>query len=141
VDIDESRLVLADSFGLKAVAASSVDLAKHEKGVDLVIDATGVPKVAESLMNYVSNGGNVLFFGVCPPGKTIQISPHDVFRRQISIVGTHSLNHNIPAALNTIGQIGPDIERLISHRLELDDIKGFLEKSGQANSLKIQAVM
>jgi len=139
-DIDESRLVLAESFGLKALAAGSGDLEKLEKSVDLAADATGVPKVAEGLINYAANGGNVLFFGVCPPGETISVSPHDVFRRQIRMAGTHSLNHNIPQALKAIEDIGPDIERLISHRVELDEIKSYLEKSGQSNSLKIHAV-
>lgn len=140
VDIAESRLVLAESFDLKAVASGSGDLKKLIKSVDLVADATGVPKVAEGLISYASNGGNVLFFGVCPPGATIQISPHDIFRRQIRVAGTHSLNHNIPQALETIEHIGPDIDRLVSHRVELGEIKGFLEKTGASNSLKIHAV-
>jgi len=50
------------------------------------------------------------------------------------------LNHNIPQAIAAIKEIGPEIGRLISHQVELKDIKGFLEKSGQTNSLKIHAV-
>lgn len=140
-DINESRLALAESFGIKAVAARSGELVALEKSVDLVVDATGVPTVAEGLINYAADGGDVLFFGVCPPGETISVSPHDVFRRQIRMAGTHSLNHNIPEALNTIEHIGPDINRLVSHRVELSEIKGFLEKSDQSNSLKIHAVI
>ena len=139
-DVDESRLELARSFGLKAVISAPDDLKSLEKSVDLVADATGIPKVAENLINYAANGGNVLFFGVCPPGETITVSPHDVFRRQIRMAGTHSLNHNIPQAIAAIEKIGPEIGRLISHQVELKDIKGFLEKSGQTNSLKIHAV-
>jgi len=139
-DIDETRLELAESFGFKAIAAGSAETGALEKSVDLAADATGVPKVAERLIDYAANGGNVLFFGVCPPGETISVSPHDVFRRQIRIAGTHSLNHNIPEALKTIEHIGSDIGRLISHRVELNEIKGFLEKSNQSNSLKIHAV-
>jgi len=139
-DIDESRLELAESFGLKAIAAGSSGLGSLERSVDLAVDATGVPKVAEGLITYAANGGNVLFFGVCPPADKISVSPHDIFRRQIRMAGTHSLNHNIPEALKTIEHIGSDIGRLISHRVELNEIKGFLEKSGQSNSLKIHAV-
>ncbi len=140
VDLNDSRLELAESFGLKAIAAASDDLTSTEKSVDLVADATGVPQVAEKLINYAANGGNVLFFGVCPPGETIAVSPHDVFRRQIRLAGTHSLNHNIPEAINAIEAIGPEIERLVSHRVELNEIKAFLEKSNQSNSLKVHAV-
>jgi len=139
-DIDESRLVLAESFGLKSVASTSSELDSLKKSMDLAVDATGVPKVAEGLINYTADGGNVLFFGVCPPGETIPVSPNEIFRRQIRMAGTHSLNHNIPEALETIGLIGSDIDRLVSHRVELADIKGFLEKSGQTNTLKIHAV-
>ena len=140
VDIDDSRLVLAESFGLGAVAAGSGELDGLQMSVDLAADATGVLKVAEELIKYTADGGNVLFFGVCPPGETIGVSPHELFRRQIRMAGTHSLNHNIPEALETIGQIGPDIGRLISHSVELNEIKDFLEKSGKTNSLKIHAV-
>lgn len=72
----------------------------------------------------------------------ISISPHEVFRRQIRLAGTHSLNHNIPEALKTIEQIGPDIdiEQLVSHKIPLKDIAGFLDKSTKENSLKVQAV-
>ena len=142
VDINESRLALAETFGLGAVPAGSDRLKTFEQSVDLVADATGVSAVAESLINYAANGGNVLFFGVCPPGQTIAVSPHEVFRRQIRIAGTHSLNHNIPEALATINKIGPDIDRLVSHRVPLQDIAGFLENHGaNPDSLKIQAVV
>ena len=111
-----------------------------EKSFDFTADATGVPAVAEKLINYAANGASVLFFGVCPPGETISVSPHDIFRRQIRLAGTHSLNHNIPEALRAIDKIGPGIERLVSHKIPLKDIVGFLDKSARENSLKVQAV-
>lgn len=141
VDVDESRLALAQSFDVTAIAAGSDALRRLHRAVDLVIDATGVPTVAESLINYTANGGRVLIFGVCPPDATIGISPHEIFRRQIRIAGAHSLNHNIPAALDTIEQIGPDIARLISHRVPLREISAFLAKGGPRDTLKVQAVM
>ena len=141
VDLDESRLSLAESFGLTAIAAGSSQLDGLKKAVDLAVDATGVPKVAEGLIDYAANGGNVLFFGVCPPGEKVAISPNEVFRRQIRLAGTHSLNHNIPESLEAIKSIGPDINKLISHRVELSEIKGYLDKSNsQSGSLKIHAV-
>lgn len=138
-DIDESRLELAETFGLKTVDASG-DLAALVKSFDFAADATGIPSVAERLIDYTANGGSALFFGVCPPGEMITISPHEIFRRQIRLAGTHSLNRNIPQALKTIEQIGPEIERLVSHKIPLKDIAGFLDKSNRDNSLKVQAV-
>lgn len=140
VDLEESRLELAKSFGFTAVEANSNELSNYQMGVDLVIDATGVPSVAEELINYTANGGSVLFFGVCPPDAKITVSPHEVFRRQIRLAGAHSLNHNIPAALDAIKKIGPEISRLISHRVPLPEIGPFLSGKTSANSLKVLAV-
>ncbi|MCR9135711.1 MAG: zinc-dependent alcohol dehydrogenase family protein [Alphaproteobacteria bacterium] len=140
VDLDEDRLALAQTFQLGAVAAGSSELEKYAGSVDMVVDATGVISVAQGLIDYTANGGNVLFFGVCPPGETIQVSPQEIFRRQLRLAGTHSLNHNIPEALETINAIGPDISRLISHRLPLTGITEFLGHGRPAGSLKVLAV-
>jgi len=140
VDLEESRLKLAESFGLNTIHAKSDELADTHQSIDLTIDATGVPAVAEGLIKYTANGGSMLLFGVCPPGETISISPNEVFRRQLTIAGAHSLNHNIPTALATIKSIGPDIERLISHTVPLSEITDFLTNKGTVDTLKVQAV-
>lgn len=66
VDIAESRLELASSFGFGAVPAGSDALEKWCHRADLAVEATGVPAVASGLTQYMGNGGKGLFFGVCP---------------------------------------------------------------------------
>ena len=141
VDIDETRLALAESFGFKAVASGSAALEKLHHGVDLAVDATGVPAVAGRLTSYIANGGKGLFFGVCPAEARIEISPFEVFRRQLTLAGSHSLNHNIPAALEAITAYGPDIARVISHQLSLQEVSAVLANKPPSGSLKIQAVV
>ena len=140
-DIDDARLDLAGSFGFKGVAAGSAGLEKLRHGVDLAVDATGVPAVAGGLVDYIANGGKGLFFGVCPSDARIEVSPFEVFRRQLTLAGSHSLNHNIPAALETIAAYGPDIQRVVSHQMSLDEVAGVLESGPPEPSLKIQAWM
>jgi len=141
VDIDEARLDLAGSFGFSGIASGSAELQNLRHGVDLAIDATGVPAVAGGLVDYIANGGRGLFFGVCPSDAQIEISPFEVFRRQLTLAGSHSLNHNIPAALETIATYGPDIARVVSHQMSLKDIAAVLSSKPPRGSLKIQAVM
>jgi threonine dehydrogenase-like Zn-dependent dehydrogenase len=140
VDIDDDRLAFADSFGFAALASGSDALSGLEHEVDLAVDATGVPAVAAGLPGYVANGGKVLYFGVCPPDARIELSPFEVFRRQLTIAGTHSLNHNIPAALETIDAIGADLGRIVSHRLPIEEIPKFLGGEGMKKTLKVQSV-
>ncbi len=138
VDIDESRLVFAESFGFKGIPSGSGDLSGMHHGIDLVTDATGVPAVAAGLIDYVANGGVALFFGVCPQEAKIEITPFELFRRQITLAGSHSLNHNIPQALDGLRTYGDDIARVVSHRMSLQDIAGVFQDRAPENSLKVQ---
>ncbi|MEP4290567.1 MAG: alcohol dehydrogenase catalytic domain-containing protein [Rhizobiaceae bacterium] len=137
-DISDSRLELASSFGFGAVATGSDDLQKRHHGADLVVEATGVPAVAAQITNYITNGGKGLFFGVCPSDAKIDIAPFEVFRRQLTIAGSHSLNHNIPKALDVIASLGAIADRVVSHSLPLDEISKLLETTPPVGSLKVQ---
>jgi len=138
VDIDESRLPFVETLGLTPILSSSGELSNLEQSVDIVADATGVTSVVEGLLDYAANGGSVLLFGVCPPESTARFSPFDIFRRQIRIAGSHSLNHNIPEALAVLERSGKTMGKLISHELALADIGPFLNGKGSAGSMKVQ---
>ena len=140
VDIAESRLELASSFGFHAVASGSAELDTWRHGTDLVVDATGVPAVAAGLVDYIANGGKALFFGVCPSDAKIEISPFEIFRRQLTLAGSHSLNHNIPKSLDVIAKLGKSVEGVVSDQLPLADVATILSNSPPPGSLKIQSV-
>ncbi|RJE79615.1 alcohol dehydrogenase catalytic domain-containing protein [Paracoccus sp. JM45] len=141
VDIDEARLQMAQDFGFNGIASGSDALKAKRQAVDLVVDATGVPAVAGRLTDYIANGGKGLYFGVCPSTARIEISPFEVFRRQLTLAGSHSLNHNIPAALDIIASYGSKIEDIVSHKLSLNEVASILSAKPPKGSLKIQAMM
>lgn len=138
VDTNESRLEIVEQFGFKPLAAGSSQLDGYQQATDLVVDATGVPSVAASITNYISNGGVGLYFGVCPSTARIEISPFEVFRRQLSLVGSHSLNHNIPEAIQVIREFGDRIGKITTHRLPFDEINLALTGNAPGDSMKIQ---
>lgn len=140
VDIDTSRLETVKAMGFTPIESGSEALEKLKHSTDLAIDATGIPSVAEALIDYAANGGKILLFGVCPPDAKIQISPFEIFRRQITIAGTHSLNHNLVEALAAIDQYGDDIMHIVSHQVPLAEIPDFLAKKNTEKTMKIQAV-
>jgi len=137
--LEQDRSV-SESFGFKPIAANSSELSGLHQRLDLVVDATGVPAVAGGIVNYIANGGTGLFFGVCPSDARIEIAPFELFRRQITLAGSHSLNHNIPKALETLRSFGEDVSRLVSHRLSLDEVASLLAGDARGDSLKIQYV-
>ena len=141
VDISQSRLELASSFGFEVAASGSTDLENWHHRADLVVEATGVPVVARGITAYMANGGKGLFFGVCPSDAKIDISPFEVFRRQLTLAGSHSLNHNIPRALEVVGALGSDIDRVVSHRLPLEEVSAILATRPPDGSLKVQTIV
>ncbi|MEP1698310.1 MAG: alcohol dehydrogenase catalytic domain-containing protein [Paracoccaceae bacterium] len=138
VDIAESRLDLASSFGFGAVASGSDELKTWHQRADLAVEATGVPAVASGLTGYMRNGGKGLLFGVCPSEARIEVSPFEVFRRQLTLAGSHSLNHNIPRSIEVIAGLGSEIDRAVSHRLPLSEISEALDTRPPKDSLKVQ---
>ena len=137
-DISESRLELATSFGFDAVASGSDNMKDWHHRADVAVEATGVPAVAAELTNYITNGGKGLFFGVCPSTANIDISPFEIFRRQLTLAGSHSLNHNIPRSLEVISKLGARTDQVVSHRAPLQEISQFLAAAPPDNSLKVQ---
>jgi 2-desacetyl-2-hydroxyethyl bacteriochlorophyllide A dehydrogenase len=138
VDLSEDRLRLSEGFGLRAVAAGSDDLVRLRHSQDFVADATGVPAVAGALVDYVRDGGAGLFFCVCPQPARIQLSPFEMFRRQLSLFGTHSLNANIPDALAVLASHEQEAARLVSHAMQMPEIKAAFRDGVPAGALKVQ---
>ena len=139
-DISDDRIKLAESSGFDALKSGSDDLRNWHQRADLVVDATGVPAVASQMTHYMANGGKGLFFGVCPSDARIDVSPFEIFRRQLTLAGSHSLNRNIPAALKVIAGLTPGIDHVVSHRLSLKEISGILKSAPPAGSLKVQYI-
>lgn len=137
-DLDDTRLCFAQDMGFSAIRADSEKMQVFDHGADLAIDATGVPQVAATLTRYTANGGAALFFGVCPQTSVIEISPFEVFRRQLSLVGSHSLNHNIPQALAALRAFDGDLSKLVSHRLSLDEMRAVFANGPPRGCLKVQ---
>jgi threonine dehydrogenase-like Zn-dependent dehydrogenase len=138
VDLSPERLNLARSFGFQGILAGSEALNSLKRSQDFVVDATGVPEVAEGLVDYVRDGGAALFFGVCPQTARIRISPFEMFRRQISLFGTHSLNHNIRDTLPLLEQHADEAAGIVSHRMTLPQVAAVFRNGAPVGALKVQ---
>lgn len=138
VEPAEARRNLAVSLGMSAVAPGDSRLGEMTQAVDLVADATGRAAVVAEALGYVAAGGTFHMFGVCPQDARVEISPFDIFRRQLRIVGSHSLNRNIPASLDMLRDLRPKLDRLISHRMTLAEMGEVFRNGLPDNALKLQ---
>lgn len=148
VDPVPERLVLAKTLGAShtvqtgpSMAQALRDLKPH--GFDVVAEATGIPGVVEAMPQYAAVGGKLLIFGVAPEEATVRVNPYDIFQRDLSLIGSFSLNGTLPLALSWLESGRIQVEPLISHRIPLEDLHKALEYKehpGMGNALKVLIV-
>ncbi len=89
-------------------------------GYDLVVDATGIPKVLEQSFSFARPRGKVWVFGVCPRDARATFVPYDVFRKDLTIIGSFAVNRTFQESIALIQSGAVRVEPLISHRLPLE---------------------
>lgn len=89
-------------------------------GYNLVVDATGIPKVLEKSIGFARSRGKIWVFGVCPPGAQASFIPYDVFRKDLTIIGSFAVNRTFQESIAMIQSGAVRVEPLISHTLPLD---------------------
>lgn len=148
VDTVQSRLDLAKQLGATRTVLVGPNLKQELRdlephGFDIVTEATGNPAVVEAMPQYAAVGGKILIFGVAPEDAMVKISPYDIFQRDLSVVGSFSLNGTIPQALAWLEANQVKVGPIISHRLPIESLGQALkykEHPGMAGSLKVLIV-
>jgi len=102
-------------------------MAASPGGYDIVVDATGSPAVSQQCVPLARSGGTVMFYGVTDPDDLVQVSPYDVFRREITIKGSFAEINSFPAAIAALRSGRARTQGLITHRFKLDDYADALE--------------
>lgn len=148
VDPVAERLALAQQLGATHTVQSGPRLEHTLRelapyGFDIVAEATGHPQVVEAMPSYAAVGGKLLIFGVAPEEARVQISPYDLFQRDLSLIGSFSLNGTLPIALNWLETGRVQVKPLISHRLPLEALGqalAYKEQPGLGRALKVLIV-
>ena len=59
-------------------------------GFDVVVEATGSPKILEDAINYVRRGGKLVVYGVYSSSAKVSWPPSKIFGDEITIIGSFS---------------------------------------------------
>ena len=143
VDLRPDKLELARSLGARDAveAGSAADDELREispLGFDAVIDCTGVPSVVEHMFTHVRNEGKLLFFGVNPADARIAVSPYEVYRRDLEILGSFALRYSFHDALALLQNGSIEVRPLLSNRYPIEDFPEALRLAGSGTALKVQ---
>lgn len=126
-DVVPWRISVMEELGVTH-ALSPDDLSKNAKafapqGYDVVVDATGVPAVIQQAVAYARPRGKIWIFGVAPDHATVQISPYEVFRKDLSIIGSFAVNRTFHESIMMIHSGKINLQPLVSHQLPIEDFQ------------------
>lgn len=146
VDMDPARLDLARQFGATDTvqvgaedAAAAIMVMTGGQGVDVAIEAVGIPATFDICQKVVSAGGSIANVGV--HGKPVQLHIEELWIKNINIsMGLVSTN-TTPLLLKTVASGKVDPSRLITHRFALDAIIEAYEVFGNAAQEKAMKVI
>lgn len=125
VDKNTARVSFAAELGADQALTSLDDLQRD--GYDVVIDATGAIPVMQRALDFARPGGKVLLFGVPPSGKELCVEAFQIFRKGLTILSSFTSVRNSYQAVNLLRSGRIQVDRLVSHRLPLEEFQHGIE--------------
>jgi alcohol dehydrogenase len=145
VDIDDNRLDIALSLGATQVVNSSDGKAVErimaltkEAGVDVAIEAVGIPATFDICQSIIAPGGHIANVGV--HGKPVEFHIERLWSHNITLTTRLVDTVTTPMLLRIVQSGGLDAKRLVSHRFDLSDIiKAYetFENASKERALKV----
>ena len=137
IDIDVNRLEVAKRFGATRVinnedgkAVEKIMAFTDNKGVDVVIEAVGIPASFDMCQAIVTAGGHIANIGV--HGKPVQLNLDKLWSHNITLTTGLVDTVTTPMLLKTVisGKVHP--EQLVTHHFALQDVIQAYETFGNA---------
>lgn len=116
-DRNEARArLVAEVTGAEAVAFDALDASK----LAAAIDATGSVAALKALLGLMPGGSSIALVGISH--GTLDLDPNLLVEREISLIGCHAFEDEMPAAITMLQPCAPQILRLIDSEVPLDQV-------------------
>jgi len=146
VDMDENRLNVAKTFGATQIINSAhentVEKIKgltNGKGVDVAIEAVGVPATFELCQEIIAPGGHIANIGV--HGKSVTLHLETLWSQNVTITTRLVDTVTTPLLLKTVQSKKLQPKKLITHHFRLDQVMDAYETFGNAAKEKALKVI
>ncbi|KAK1226903.1 hypothetical protein PQX77_010119 [Marasmius sp. AFHP31] len=152
-----SRVVIAANKGIKMDIAKDLEAADeyieldrqnpepqwqklkddNPYGFDVVVEATGVEKLANESINYVRRGGTLMIYGVYENKALVHWPPSKIFGDEIRIIGSFSQTFCFPRAVAYLDSGKVKVKGMVTDVYKLEDFQSALDKMNSRGALKI----
>jgi len=137
------RRQVAESLGaLKTIdpaGENAVEAIKDASngGVDVVFESAGLPQTVAQCFEVVRPGGKIILFGVNNPETRVEFKPYQVFRQELSVLGSLLSHDACPRTMDLLASEKLQVQPLISHTLPLSKFMDGLRMHEQQEGIKI----
>ncbi len=146
IDMDDNRLEVAKTFGATQTINSSNGKAvervmefTNNKGVDVAIEAVGVPPTFELCQEIIGAGGHIANIGV--HGKSVTLHMETLWSKNVTITTRLVDTVTTPMLFKTIQSKKIHPKQLITHHFRLDQIMEAYDTFGNAAKEKALKVI
>lgn len=146
IDMDENRLNVAKTFGATQIINSGTENAierikslTNGVGVDVAIEAVGVPATFELCQEIIAPGGHIANIGV--HGKSVTLHLEKLWSSNITITTRLVDTVTTPLLLKTVQSKKIEPKKLITHHFKLDQVMEAYETFGNAAKEKALKVI
>lgn len=143
VDLDDHRLKVSEKLGATQLVNSSDGKAVQKimeltdgKGVDVVIEAVGIPATFDICQEVVKPGGTIANLGV--HGKSVEFHIEKLWIQNITLTTGLVSTNSTPMLLKSVAAKKIEPLQLITHRFHMNDIMKAYDVF--ANASKEQAI-
>jgi L-iditol 2-dehydrogenase len=146
MDLSAERLKSAAGFGARETieVREGIDQVEElrkrtegNRGVDVAIEATGIPEIWEKTIKMVRKGGTANLFGGCKSGTTITVDTSLIHYHEITIKGIyHHTPYYVKRAFELIKNRIVDARQFISGSVPIERLVEALEKIGRQEGIK-----
>lgn len=144
MDLDDSRLQIAKKFGATdTINTGTSDAIKFieeqtKDGVDVAIEAVGVPQTFDICQKIVRPGGHIANIGV--HGSSVDFEIQDLWIKNITLTTGLVNTNTTPMLMKTVESGKLDPEKLITHRFKFDEFMKAYEvfsNAGKEAAMKV----
>jgi alcohol dehydrogenase len=145
IDLDVNRLEVAKRFGATSTINSEKEdpvkkiMSETKDGVDVAIEAVGIPATFDVCQNIIRPGGHIAVVGV--HGKSVDFQLQNLWIRNITLTTGLVNTNTTPMLLKTVISNKIDPKKLITHHFKLEDILQAYEIFGNASKEKAMKVI
>lgn len=142
-EVASHRIDMAKVIGADIVENPlNIDIAKianevsNGRGFDMVIDASGnIDAISRILkLDFIAPTGKILLFGVAPPNKKVEIEPHQIYRKEVKIIGSYVNPYTMYRAIDVLKSI-KEFNKIID-RIDLEEALSILKGKPRRQYIK-----